>query len=354
MKVTWDNLHYNSRKIDGFNVPFNFVISEREAGKSTYFWIVKCWNEFKKNGTSVIILRRKITHITSAYINDIFKIIRKFEDEKVEYHFNKSDCKEGIVDVYINDKVFIRFIGMSVDITAVKSGVMLQVKYMLLDEFICNPQFGERYLKNEAIKFMEIYSTFNRESKNGIKCYFLGNPYSLYNPYFLYFGVKTSLLKPGAIISDKKQFAIECYQICDELKKQILEKNPLYQFDNAYTRYAFNGEAMLDQNIQVNETLPSNYYLSLIFKVSDKFIGIYKSDDIVFNIYYATFIDIEQVSKNRKIYAFDLKDLVDRTILTSNFDKLRFKSLKNAIAKRNIEYSSISVYYLIEEIYYNL
>jgi hypothetical protein len=34
-----DNLHYSFTKIDGYNKPFNFIISEREAGKSTALWL---------------------------------------------------------------------------------------------------------------------------------------------------------------------------------------------------------------------------------------------------------------------------------------------------------------------------
>jgi hypothetical protein len=98
---------------------------------------------------------------------------------------------------------------MSIDITAIKSLVVTNLGNIVTDEFICNPKFGEKYLKNEAEKFMEIYNTFRRENPN-VKCWFLGNPYSLYNPYFMFFGVPTAKLKAGVILTDGKTWVVEC------------------------------------------------------------------------------------------------------------------------------------------------
>ena len=43
-----DDLHYTTRKIDGYNKPFNFIISAREAGKSTYITLKKVYEQFEK------------------------------------------------------------------------------------------------------------------------------------------------------------------------------------------------------------------------------------------------------------------------------------------------------------------
>lgn len=348
-----DNIHYNSRKIDGYNLPYNFIISEREAGKSTFIWLNKVYKLFKEKGKSSIVIRRKIVHITNSYIEDISKIINKFTDDNIKFNYSKGSIKDGLVDIYIEDKLFIRIVGLSADITAVKSGVILNVGYIIFDEFICNPQFGEKYLKDESTKFFEVFNTYNRESKDGIKCYFLGNPYSLFNPYFLFFNVPTSKLKPGAIISDNTSYVVECYQICDELRKNILARNPLYKFDNSYTRYAFYGESVLDTNINTDKNIPNNFSLSIIVKISDKYIGIYKSNDYSLPsfYFYACFIDSNILNKRRDIYAFDFRDMVNGTSLLTSYDKLKFSMFKSAFAKRQVVFKSIEVYYLLEEIY---
>lgn len=353
--VKRDNIHYNTRKIDGYNLPFNFVISEREAGKSTAIWLDKSYKAFKENGETTLVVRRKVVHITKSYIDDIAKIINKFTDDNVVFSYASSSIDDGIVDISIDGKIFMRIVALSIDITAIKSLVLLNLRYIIFDEFICNIRFKEKYLTNEAMKFMEVYNTFRRESKN-LKCYFMGNPYSLYNPYFIFFNVRTRDLKRGTIISDKKSYVIECYEMLPELRAKILEENPLYQFDNAYTKYAFDGININDQNIIVQEEKPQNFALAFIFKISGKYIGIYRNN--IFNEfginYYGEFLDISVISKKRNIFCFDFEELVERTCMLSPDDKYKFQKIKDAMRRRMIAFESIECYYLMEEIYYNL
>ena len=353
--VEIDNIHFNTRKIDSYNLPFNFVISEREAGKSTAFWL-KSYRAFKENESTILVIRRKITHITKAYIDDISQIINKFTDDKVKFEYSQSSLKEGLVDIYINDKRFMRICALSCDITALKSLVLLNLKYIIFDEFICNQRFGEKYLKDEATKFMEVYNTFRRESE-GLKCYFMGNPYSLYNPYFMFFNVNTAKLVRGAIITDKKSYVIQCYEITPELRAKILAENPLYQFDNAYTKYAFEGKNVNDLNIIIKDKLPPNFKLLYVFKSANRYIGLYRLsiwEDVEDIIYYCQFINGESISKRRDIICFDFEELVDRVVMLSPDERYKFQKIKDAMRKRLIAFSSIECYYLVEEIYFNL
>lgn len=354
MAIERDNIHYSNRNILGYNLPFNFVISEREAGKSTDFWLW-IYNKWKKLGLTCLVVRRKVVHITKAYIEDIAKIINKFTDDNVKFEYSQSTIKDGIVDINIEGKPFIRIVALSIDITAVKSLVLLNLGTIIFDEFICNARFGEKYLKDEAFKFMEIYNTFRRESKN-LKCFFLGNPYSLYNPYFVYFNIPTKQLQRGVIISDKKSYVVECYEMKKELRDKILEENPLYQFDNAYTKYAFNGLNINDANIRINELTPPNFSLYFVFRIEGKYIAVYKNNDI-FNddyVYHITFISPEKISHKRDIFVFDFTELVDHTTLLSSEDRYKFSRFKTHVRNRAVAFNSIECYYLFEEIFYNL
>ena len=131
-----DLIHFNCRKIDGYNLPFNFIISEREAGKSTAVWLDKAYKSFAENGSTTLVVRRKVVHITKAYIDDIAQIINKFTDDKIIFQYSQSSLKEGIVDIYINEKRFMRVVALSIDITALKSLVLRDLKYIVFDEFI--------------------------------------------------------------------------------------------------------------------------------------------------------------------------------------------------------------------------
>lgn len=353
--VERDNIHFSSRQIDGYNLPFNFIVSEREAGKSTDIWL-KCYHNWCDNGGTILVVRRKVVHITKSYIDDIAEIINKFTDDKVQFEYSQASIKDGIVDISINQKRFMRICALSIDITALKSLVLRDLRFIIFDEFICNQRFGEKYLKDEATKFMEVYNTFRRES-NRLSCYFLGNPYSLYNPYFVFFNVDTSKLKRGVLISDKRSYVIQCYEITAELRAKILKENPLYQFDNSYTKYAFEGVNVNDQNIIIVKERPENYKLQYVFKNGGKYIGLYVCDWWILEpkfYYYCEFLEGKNISKRRDIICFDFEELVDRTVMLSPDERYKFQKIKDSMRKRLIAFASIECYYLTEEIYFNL
>lgn len=355
MAVEWDNLHIDFREIDGYNKPFNFVISARESGKTTYVILKKIYKKWKEEGRTTLILRRRVVHITAKYIDDFAKIINKFTDDNVVLNYQKGALKEGIVEIYINGKLFITIAALSIEITALKSLIIPSLKYIVFDEFICNPKFKEKYLDDEVGRFKEVFNTFQRESDD-IVCYFLGNPYSLFNPYFLEYGVDTETLKIGSIQSGVN-FVVWYYKIKKELRDFILKRNPLYQFDeDDYSKYALEGVAVNDSNIQVEKTKPDNFSLSSVFKIDGKLIAVYRNDIYEYGDlkYYASFITQKEISKRRNIFVFDFLEMIKGSVLIDYSDKLRFQKLKDAIRKREIAFNNISCYYLLCEVYKNI
>lgn len=344
-----DSLHYNLNTINGFQIPFMFIISEREAGKSTAV-IMQSFKAFKKDKTPTILVRRHVADITDIYIDDLFKLINKFSDTPVEYHFKSGSIKQGIVDVYIEDDVFMRIIGLSIPLIRLKSLMLPKTKYIVFDEFICNLRGGEKYLKDESFKFFEMANTFIRESEN-LKFYFMGNPYSLFNPYFAKLGVDTSKIKRGNIYKGNG-FLIECYEIKQELKEMILAKNPLYQFDNSYKKYAFDGINIDDQNIRILKTHPNNYYLKFIFRINGKFLHVYKNPNYSDSMFWIEQCDT--ISSSKIAFTFDFNEMINGTMLLTHSDMTTFKYFKQCFRNRMIEYSSIECYYYIEEIYSRL
>lgn len=350
-----DKLHFTFNTIDGYNKPFNFVISEREAGKSTAMILDKLFKNFKDGNTS-LVFRRLISDITDIYINDIAEIINKFNDEQVRFIYKKGSIKDGIVDVKCEYKgetrLFMRIVGLSNPISRIKSLFLKNIRCIVFDEFICNPKFdNERYLKNESFKFKEIFNTFQREYPQ-LKCYFLGNPYSLYNPYFVDLNVDTSKLKRGAIISGTN-YVIQCYQICNELRDMILQRNPLYQFDDSYKKYAFDGLAINDANIPIRRQLPNNYSLKYAFRIDGKYLVVYRNNDYTDAMQFYIMID-KNVSKKRKVFCFDFDDLISHVVMLSVQERTSFNTLKRAIREQSVEYSNEECYYLTEEIYSNI
>ena len=200
--VGLDKIHFNTNKLDGPNRPFRLAVSEREAGKSTRWLQFYTYNYMR--GDTILVLRRQIADVSEVYVNDIENLLNKFSLVPIKLDFKRGDMKTGIIDVYVseyekvgdeiikyNKRLFFRVIGMSNPMNRIKSLMLPKIKYILFDEFIANTRLGEKYLPDEAFKFKEIYNTFQRECKTGLICYFFGNPYSVFNPYFEWLKIDT-------------------------------------------------------------------------------------------------------------------------------------------------------------------
>lgn len=353
-----DNLHYNAddlNRLKGYHVPNICIISPRDAGKTTIMTIEN-YKAHVKTGAGFIYIVRHISEITEAYIHSFEEDIRKFVNPDVSFHYKTNDIKNGLVDVYIEgeNEVFIRIQGLSKDINAQKRFRLSNVKYIIFDEFICNPKFGEKYLHDEYVKFREVVKTYQKDNPE-LRIFFLGNPYSLFNPYFVEWGVDTNHLKIGGIYSDKKTYVIDFYQLKPELIDWLKEKNPDYEVDSNYTSYALLGQPINDANISLVRGCPDGFRLGYVFKIEGKLIGVYVNTFLTLSEYdmYAEYLTTTP-SLRRDVICFDFSELVEGSKLLAPSDKWRFERLKVAMRNKKIAFNKIEVYYYLEEIYYQL
>lgn len=354
-----DDIHFDFKEIDGYNKTFNYIVCSREAGKSVALWH-KIYNNFKRTGDPALIIRRKIVDITPQYIDDIFTLINKFTNAGLIPDYNKGEIKQGMCDVKLNGKVFFRVIALSAPMSRLKSMVLRNVRILGFDEFICSIRNGEKYENDEAFKLFELFTTYNRESEKGIKCYFMGNPYSLWNPYFSRFNVDTKRLKKGTILTGDI-WAIQCYTVKKELADYLLAHNPLYKADADYAAYAFDGTAIQDRNIRIIEKEPLHTRLDTIFRIHDKYIGVWycKSDWTEKNMrigdnelrYWVREMKPEEIGAKREVLTFDFGQMTNGTILINRMEKITLSAIKTAVQYREIAFANIECSYLMEEIY---
>lgn len=348
--VKFDNIHYTSTKIDGTQKPFRYVVSLRGPGKSTFFHVRKAWRAFHEEGKATIMVRRQIVDITDGYIDSLRETLAKF-GIIVDFSYHKGDKKEGIIDIREKStkRIFYRILALSVPPSRHKSLILRNVAYMCFDEFICNPDMGESYLPSEVLRFKEIYNTYWRESPDMI-CYFLGNLYSWFNPYFASLGVKPTDFKSKSVISGDN-WAVEFYTPSAELKEMLM-KNPLYVTGDKYTQYALEGIAINDQNAIIIERCPQGFALKYQFKVEDKYYQIWKKEGYIEGLKY--WICSSEVSRNRQTFAFDFKDLAGDAILFSYSDKIALKRFSQAVYANLVGYKDLDCYYMMKEIYKKL
>ena len=352
--IELDNLHYDFRAIDGYNKAFNFILSPRELGKTSMCWLKKVYLPWKVNFKPWIYLVRKSVEISESLIDSIFDtIINKFTDDNVKPKYTKGSFKDGIVDIYIEDKIFIRIVSLGIDLRRIKLAVLKNIGGVIIDEYIIDPRTKEKYSTNEYFKIKEAYTTWRRESEGTLKVYILANPYSLYNPLFLGWDVDLTKLKKNSFyVGDT--FVIHWATLNQELREHLLELNPLYKFDEDYNSYALEGTAINDKDIKVNPKLPQNYFLRYCFKVGDKYLGIYQNNyfSLDDDNYYCGILN--NISKYRNIYCFDFNDLVEGTQILSREERFSFSRLKDSIRRRRISYQDINTYYLLLEVYEQL
>lgn len=347
-----DDMHFNFSKIDGAQRDLNFIVSAREGGKSTAA-ALKADKAFRERGQPSIYMVRQVADVTDAYIDSQEKILRKFDVAK-GLTYKRSSLDKGIV--YVNDleKGTPRFVvaGMSAALHRLKSLVIESPAYVFADEFIVNTRAGERYLKNEVFRFKEIYSTFYREATGrGPKCYFMGNPYSFYSPYFADYGIdpRKGDFQVG------KNWAFQYYRLDPRLIAYIRQRNPFFEENNEYARYAFGASPINDSNILILDKCPPNFQLWAVMTIESKMLGIFANrapwGDNEIDFWIGA---LQEVGSRRNIIVFDFKDLILNSTLFSASDRVRFMRLKYAIQRRAVAYESVEADYLIEEVYAQL
>lgn len=356
MAIELDDLHYDWREVDGYNKPFNFVMSPREPGKTSMMWLRKIYFGWKIDKRPWIYLVRQSVEICEALIDSIAdSILNKFTDDNVKFKYKTGSFKDGITDVFIvkdeQEELFFRIVSLSIQLRRIKLAVLKNIKGVFCDEYIINPKSGEKYQPQEAHKIKEAYTTWRRENPK-LKMYFAGNPYSLFNPLFVDWNVNTNLLKVGQFyVGDI--FVIQCADLKPALKAKLLEENPLYQFDAIYANYALYGKPVNDSHIRVKQHLPRGYFLKFIFRIQEKTIGVFQNS--VFDEHNRFYVkEIENFSQNRTIFCFEFSELVERAVVLSMEERMKLYKFKEAFRTRAIDFENVSCYYLLEEVYKQL
>src|SRR5690554_1740242 len=169
-----------------YNRIFNFVVGVRGGGK-TFNTLLDGIERFKKKGEQFIYLRRRSVDLEDSCEGksgqgDLFSDLKHkgyFKDDELKV----TKAKGGGYNFYINDELMGYGKALS---TARRSTPLPEVTTIIYDEFLIddsNPH--DRYLNkgNEMFLFDNFYETVARG--RFIQCFFIGNAFSMVNPYFL-------------------------------------------------------------------------------------------------------------------------------------------------------------------------
>lgn len=343
-------MHFSSSRIDGTQKKYRFAISAREDGKSTTL-AMKAYNVFTKNYGTTILFKRLIADVSDLYIESLFKPFEKFR-KPIPYYWRKGDKKEGLIPIYDTaGHIIYLIVCLNVPKSRYKSVIVENPALMAFDEFIIDTRAGERYLKGENFRLEEAYKTFYREGAN-IPLYFFGNPYSLYNPYFIHHGINPRELASKRFLNPpNKDWCAEYHELDPRLVEDILRRNPTHEFDTDFFQYAIKGVAINDKNIKIIEKQPQGFYLSCAFMYESRIYGLYRSRDFSAELrYWVGEIKQEDIN-GRRLFCFDFKDLVDGARLFSRSERDRFVGLVWAMRNKQVAFENLACDYALEDIY---
>jgi hypothetical protein len=171
---------YDPNKTLTHNALFNMVVGERSSGKS-YGLKKKVVKKFKESGKQFVYLRRykdELDETKGSYFDDII-FNNEFPDDKITFE---------------NDMYFLNghCMGYAMALTKAKdykSSSYPNVWLIIFEEFIIEENGYIRYLKNEVEAFLGFYMSIDRY--RGVKVFFLGNNFTMFNPYTLYWNLDT-------------------------------------------------------------------------------------------------------------------------------------------------------------------
>lgn len=168
-------MYYNIDDALSYNALFTMVMGGRGIGK-TYSAKKRAIKNFLNKGEQFVYMRR--------YKSELKKISTFFSDIAKEYpeHEFKSSAK----GFFIDDKQAGFVMTLSTQVIE-KSTAYPDVSLIIFEEFLIDPASNYHYLRNEVETFLEAYSTVSRD--RDVRALFLANNISMYNPYFLYFGL---------------------------------------------------------------------------------------------------------------------------------------------------------------------
>lgn len=252
-----------------YNRIWNFVVGVRGGGK-TFNMIKHGIEKFLKDGTQFIYLRRQVVQLDDACVGrdtqgDLFAYIRHegyFDDHELKVVSDKS----GGYNFYIDDKIMGYGKALSTSMSR-KSMALPNVGLIIFDEFMIDDKAKiERYLgqgTNEPFIFENFYETVTRG--RDIPVFFIGNAFSMVNPYFIHFNIR---FKPNA---DKDIYKGRFWTVVlwrDEAFIKSREKTQFYQAtkDTKFHEHAFGNSFYLDNKDFIKKrSKDSEHQFSLVY-----------------------------------------------------------------------------------------
>ena len=340
---------YTPNKQLTYNRIYNFVIGVRGGGK-TFNTLLHAIKRFEKKGEQFVYLRRRAVELDDACRRkdggDLFSDIRHhgyFKDVDLKVVADKS----GGYNFYYNDKIMGYGKALS---TARRSTSLPKVKLIIFDEFLIDDKNRhDRYLNNgnEMFLFNNFYETIARG--RDIPVFFLGNAFSMVNPYFIELGIRIDNPKPNKIYKGKF-WTVVFWRDEEYIKKR--EQTQFYQATKgtAFNDHAFGNSFYLDRTDFVKKRpKDSEHQFSLVYM--GKTYGVWV--DWEKGEYY---VSTKGANTSReKTISLSLADNRPNNVNIRRYRNMPFmRAFRMAVDNNSVYFDSLETYHRMSEVVYLL
>lgn len=338
---------YCNLLILSFNAIFNFIVSNRNYGK-TWAFKIRTWRRAFKRGKKTIWVRRFRKEVKEA--SQTFYSSADLRAKLKDFAPYSKDNKDGNFrqlghTFYIKRNGewtwFLKIVCCS-DSNAMRSADDVSCDTMVYDEFTTTPNKYKLYRGNEVTDFIDAFWSAKRKHK--VYAFFLGNKESVSNPFFDYFGIQPLPESYEGIRTFRHgSIAIQQINNVNSLETEY-DKKVFDLFEGTtYGNYIYSSETKNKPKIKLGVAPKDNYtYFQSVF--NGKNIRILSSG----NIYY---ID-DKINNSQHVYSYPSitnKYTHEHTLIRAY--KRNFTSLINAIADNRVRYSNHAIYESIGDFY---
>lgn len=340
------NSYYHSQKIASYNAIFNFIISNRNYGKT--------WGA-KKRAVKRAIKKGKKTIWIRTFKKEVKECVATFFKSRDLCEFceliwydketKKGNLKQIGNTFYIKrNKKWIWFLKVFAlsDYNAIRSSDDVDIDTIVYDESTMQSSH-ERYYRggNRVDNFIDAYISIKREHK--VKCFFFGNKENVSNPFLKYFAIK-ELPSTWEGIRTYRDGSIAYEQInnlpCEN--NSYDKKLKAMLAGTRYGSYLYSSKAKNEEKIK-QKKVPSKATLFCQLSIDNY--------EIAIKVFESDFYIINKIDRLKRVFTLEQKQKYKNEQLLVKRQKRFFIALENALSDNRIYYDNIQSYNTMQTFY---
>lgn len=353
-----DNLHADFSFLYSWNKKRMFCLSPREDGKSSNVACKIIYREYKEYGRVGMVGVYNAVEINDDYVSQLETLINEFAVEKVHLTYSKANAHAGKAYVYDvtseGNKPIMFFVSLNLRLKALKQLLVPNLSIFWIDEYIINPEKGERYPKGLALAVKELLKTQRRINPN-LRELYTGNTYTLYHPIHYDLGVPLNKIRKPNTYYVGDDYVVWHKILNPKLREAIIARDIGHVFEkdyifSDYERYAIEGATVNDEHFLIVEDLPNSYALKWLITYEGRKYGIYQLTDVLVKDAPRFWVGHADDYRGKKpSICFEFSEMASGVALFSAAQRNEFAYYKDRFRNGSVAFQDIQCGYMGEE-----